>query len=277
MKRRLLGVFLVLVLIGSGVLAAGCGKSGQNDRSSATNGSITVAGSTSVQPFSESLAEEYKVQNPKATVNVQGGGSSQGITAVQSGAADIGASSRELKPEEKSGLKEYLIAKDGIAVVVNPANKVNDLSLSQLKDIYSGKITNWNKVGGKNAVITVVSREAGSGTRGGFEDIVMNKTAITNKAIIQSSTGAIVTTVAGDSNAIGYASMASVDETVSIVPIEGIKPSKETITNSQYKLSRPFIYITKGEPSGLAKSFIEFVLSDTGQKVIERDGAVRVK
>lgn len=277
MKKQFWGVLLVTLLVVSLALAAGCGNSEQSDKSSATSGSITVAGSTSVQPFSEALAEEFNVKYPGTTVSVQGGGSTQGITAALSGAADIGASSRELKDEEKTGLKEYTIAKDGIAVIVNPANKIADLTLGQLKDVYAGKTTNWKEIGGKDAAITVVCREAGSGTRGGFEDIVMAKTPITNQAVIQSSTGAVVTTVGSDPNAIGFASMAAVDKTVATVAVEGVKPSKETVLNNQYKISRPFIYVTKGEATGLAKTFIDFVLSEEGQKVLDKEGAVIVK
>lgn len=277
MKKRFLGSILAIVLIASLALAAGCGSTGPKGTSSALNGSITVAGSTSVQPFSEALAEEFNAENTGATVNVQGGGSTQGITAAKSGAANIGASSRELKPEEKAGLKEFTIARDGIAVIVNPANKISNLTLVQLKGIYSGQIVNWKEVGGKDAKITVVSREAGSGTRGGFEDIVMKKTPITNKAVIQSSTGSIVTTVANDPNAIGYASMASVNSTVLTVAVEGTKPSEDTVAKNQYKISRPFIYVTKGEPTGIAKAFIDYVLSEQGQEVLAQEGAVRVK
>lgn len=282
MKKKVVGMLLAALLVLTMMVAAGCGQgktqTGEENGKKTTelSGSITVAGSTSVQPFSEVLAEEFMALHPQVKVNVQGGGSSQGIEAAKSGAAEIGSSSRNLKPEEKV-LKEFLIAKDGIAVVVNPANQVSNLSVAQVKDIFLGKITNWKQVGGKDAKITLVNREAGSGTRDGFESLVMNKKPISDKALIVNSTGAVKTTVAGDPNSIGYMSLASLDNTVKAVAIDGVKPSRETVSTDQYKISRPFIYVTKTEPTGLAKAFIDFVLSDEGQKILEGEGVVRVK
>ncbi|NSW81818.1 MAG: phosphate ABC transporter substrate-binding protein [Syntrophothermus sp.] len=273
----LVAVFLFSVLISGCGGKAGAPKDGAGKTEEGLKGTITVAGSTSVQPFSEVLAEAFMAENPKARVNVQGGGSSQGIEAARSGAAEIGASSRDLKPEEKEGMREFVIAKDGIVVVVNPANKVNELSVAQVRDIFLGKITNWKQVGGEDAPITLVTREAGSGTRDGFENLVMNKEPISDKALVANSTGAVRTTVAGDRNAIGYMSMASIDSGVKALAVDGVKPDRETVKSGQYKISRPFIYVTKGEPTGLAKAFIEFVLSEEGQKIIEREGAVAVK
>ena len=273
----LVAVFLFSVLISGCGGKAGAPKDGAGKTEEGLKGTITVAGSTSVQPFSEVLAEAFMAENPKARVNVQGGGSSQGIEAARSGAAEIGASSRDLKPEEKEGMREFVIAKDGIVVVVNPANKVNELSVAQVRDIFLGKITNWKQVGGEDDPITLVTREAGSGTRDGFENLVMNKEPISDKALVANSTGAVRTTVAGDRNAIGYMSMASIDSGVKALAVDGVKPDRETVKSGQYKISRPFIYVTKGEPTGLAEAFIEFVLSEEGQKIIEREGAVAVK
>lgn len=279
MKRKMVGVGLVAILALATVLVSGCEKKhAENTSDTATRlrGSITVAGSTSVQPFSEVLAEEFMALHPGTRINVQGGGSSQGIEAVKTEIAAIGASSRDLKPEEKD-LKEFLIARDGIAVVVNPTNPINDLTAVQVKDIFLGKVTNWKQVGGKDARITLVSRESGSGTRDGFEALVMNKEAISDKALIANSTGAIKTAIAGDQKAIGYISMAGLDETVKALAIDGVKPSIETIAAEQYKIFRPFIYVTKNQPTGLSKAFIDFVLSSEGQRVLEDEGAVRVK
>lgn len=241
-------------------------------------GSLTIAGSTSVQPFSEVLAEKFMVKNKKVKINIQGGGSSQGIEAAKSGAANIGSSSRDLKPEEKTyGLAEFEIARDGIAVIVNPANSISDLSVEQARDIFLGKVTNWKEVGGKDANITLVSREAGSGTRDGFESLVMNKQPISDTAIISNSTGAVATTVAGDATAIGYISMAAVDSSVKALSINNVKPTKENVSNRSYKIQRPFIYVTKGKPTGLANAFINFVLSKEGQDILDKEGAVRIK
>lgn len=280
LRKLLVGLFVVMLL---GVLVSGCGKQETKEEGAPKPqqeelaGTITVAGSTSVQPFSEVLAEAFTAQNPKTRVNVQGGGSSQGIEAAKSGAADIGASSRELKPEEKEGMKEFVIARDGIAVAVHPSNPVEGLSVDQIRDIFLGKITNWKQVGGNDAPITVVTREAGSGTRDGFEHLVMNKQPITDKALVANSTGAVKATVAGDKNAIGYLSMAGLDAGVKAIAVDGVKPSKESVKSGEYKVSRPFIYVTKGEPAGLAKAFIEFVLSEEGQKILEDEGAVSIK
>ncbi|MDH7498251.1 MAG: phosphate ABC transporter substrate-binding protein, partial [Syntrophomonadaceae bacterium] len=270
MKSRLAKIIMVaatLVLLAA--MAAGCGtqpaeEPAKEPATPALSGSLTIAGSTSVQPFSEVLAEEFTAKYPEVKINVQGGGSTQGIEAAKTGVADIGASSRELKPEEK-GLKEFVIARDGIAVVVNPANKVDGLTAAQIKDIFLGKITNWKDVGGADAAITLVSREEGSGTRDGFEALVMNKEPVSDKAVVANSTGAVKTTVAGDVNAIGYMSMASLDKSVKALAVDGVAPSAKTVLDGSYKVSRPFIYLTKEEPTGVAKAFIDFVLSDEGQ------------
>lgn len=262
---------LILIMV---LLVAGCGSN--HDGSEGLNQSLTIAGSTSVQPFSEVLAEEFMSHYPRARVNVQGGGSSQGIEAVRTGVSEIGASSRELAPEEKE-LHEYLIARDGIVIVVHPSNPVKDLSLDQIKAIFSGRIENWREVGGKGGEMVLVSREAGSGTREGFETLAMDGEPVSNRALIANSTGAIRMIVAGDRNAIGYISLAVLDSTVKPLRVDGVKPTAGNILSGQYKISRPFIYLTKEEPDGLAREFIDFVLSDQGQKILEDEGAVRVK
>ncbi|MDD3894088.1 MAG: phosphate ABC transporter substrate-binding protein [Syntrophomonadaceae bacterium] len=273
-----------LILLGALLLMSlaiiGCGGSEKQDadsqgESSELSGSITIAGSTSVQPFSDVLAEEFMAKYPGTQINVQGGGSSQGITAVVSGTADIGAVSRELKDEEKAeNLKEYNLALDGIAIAVNPANQVSDLTLEQLKNIYLGNITNWSEVGGSDAVITLVNREEGSGTRGAFEELVMGEDAIADYAIVQNSTGAVKTIIETDKNAIGYISLAVADEKVKSLKIEGVEASADNVISGQYKISRPFIYITTEEPAGLVKAYLDFVLSDEGQAIVVEEGAI---
>lgn len=256
------------------LMVAGCGSGiGHNDE---TAGSIIIAGSTSVQPFSEILAEEFMAQYPQARVNVQGGGSSQGIEAVRTGVSEIGASSRELAAEEK-GFHEYLIAKDGIVLVVHPENPVDDLSLSQIQDIFSSRIDNWQEVGGRDSEIVMVSREAGSGTRDGFETLAMDGEPVSDRALIANSTGAIRMIVADDRNAIGYISLAVLDPTVKPLEIDGVKPTAGNILNGKYPISRPFIYLTSDEPTGLAKDFIDFVLSEKGQSILEDEGLVKAK
>ncbi|WP_368293336.1 phosphate ABC transporter substrate-binding protein PstS family protein [Dehalobacter sp. TBBPA1] len=272
-----------LILVGILALAfTGCGSkdsTSQSDQQQAQTESaeITIAGSTSVQPISEALTEAFMAKNPNIKVNVQGGGSGAGIKAAQEGTADIGSSSRELKPEE-TGLTETIICKDGVAIVVNSKNAVKDLSIEQIKKIYSGKITNWKEVGGANQTINVITREAGSGTRGAFEELVMGKdNPISDKAIVQNSTGAARTSVAGDVNAIAYISMASIDDTVKAVTVEGIEANAENVLNDSYKIQRPFLYLTKAAPAGAVKTYIDFVMSDEGQSIIQKEGLVLVK
>ncbi|WP_018086762.1 phosphate ABC transporter substrate-binding protein [Desulfurispora thermophila] len=258
---------------------SGCGGTEKPQSESNTSSgqaaktTITTAGSTSVQPLSEELAKAFQAKKPNITVNVQGGGSSQGIKAAAEGIAEIGACSRELKESEKSlGLVENTIALDGIAVVVNPQNsQVSDLTIEQVKKIFAGEIKNWKDVGGKDAPINVVTREAGSGTRGAFEELVMGKEAkITDNAVTSPSNGAVRTSVAGDPNAIGYISIGYLNEEVKPVKIDGVEPKEDNVKSGQYKISRPFIYLTKGEPQGAAKEFIEFVLSPEGQKIVAK-------
>lgn len=281
--RRYVSFAIIGVLLLAATMIAGCGQKEKADQTdnkenkSALSGSITIAGSTSVQPFSDVLAEEFTKKNPDAQINVQGGGSSQGIEAAISGAADIGSSSRELKPEETTkGLKEYKIALDGVAIVTNPANKIYELKMEDIRNIYLGNVTNWKELGGENAPITVVCREEGSGTRGAFEDIVMNKEKISDKVIIQSSTGAVRSAVAGDPRAIGFVSLSSLDKSVKVIKVDGIEANVDNVKNGSYKISRPFLYLTKGEAQGLSKAFIDFVMSSEGQDILEEEGAIRI-
>lgn len=271
-------VLLGLLLLGA-ALVSGCGqKAAQTPTPTpALTGTLTIAGSTSVQPFSEVLAEKFMATNKGVQVNVQGGGSSVGVEAAVSGAAGIGASSRALKAEEKAkGLVDTTIALDGIAVVVNPGNTINDLKTADVMNIYLGNIKNWKELGGLDAPITVVSREEGSGTRDAFADLVMQKKDFVKTAIIQNSTGAVRTTVAGDKNAIGYVSMSSLKPEVKALAIDGIAANEANVKAGTYKLQRPFLYATKGEPTGLAKAFIDFVLSAEGQKLIVEEGAFSI-
>lgn len=286
MKKNIGKVVLTGMLLLMLIVVTGCGKSDagksageQTGDSNKLSGTLTVAGSTSVQPFSEVLAEEFQAKNPGVKVNVQGGGSSQGVEAAISGAAEIGSLSRDLKDEEKAkaDLVVTPIAVDGVAVVVNPANKVSALTTEDIKNIYIGNIKNWKELGGTDAPITVVSREEGSGTRDAFSEIALNKEEIISNAIIQNSTGSVRTTVAGDKNAIGYISLASINKDVKALDLDGVKASEANVKNGSYKLQRPFIYITNGEPQGLSKAFIDFVLSDEGQKLMVEEGAFSVK
>ena len=277
--RRITSFLLLGLLFIGAVLVSGCGATDTEKKENGElSGTLTIAGSTSVQPFSEVLAEEFMAKHKDIQVNVQGGGSSQGIEAAVSGAADIGSASRDLEDEEEAkNLISIPIAIDGVAVVVSKDNKVTGLTAEQIKNIYLGNIKNWKEVGGADATITVVTREDGSGTREAFSKGIMNEEDIINSAIVQNSTGAVRTTVAGDKNAIGYVSMASLNSEVKAVKLDGVAATEANVKNGTYKLQRPFIYITKGDPKGIAKEFIDFVLSEEGQKIIVDEGAFTVK
>ncbi|WP_342453134.1 phosphate ABC transporter substrate-binding protein [Youngiibacter multivorans] len=237
---------------------------------------LIVAGSTSVQPYAEILAEEYAILNPASVIDIQGGGSSAGISAAKSGTADIGMSSRSLNDEEKN-LWSIEIAKDGLGIIVNPANPILNLTLDQIRKIYSSEITNWSEIGGSNSKIHVITREEGSGTRGAFADLVMEKTEITPKAIVQDSNGAVKQLVKDDPNAIGFISLGLVDDTVKALHLEGIAATQENIRNGSYSLSRPFLFVSLSQPSGQIKQFIDFILSAEGQKILSNEGLIPSK
>lgn len=290
-KKFILGLVFILAVSA----LTGCGKTGKGGGSDDTTGSavnegsntVVIAGSTSVQPLSEVLAEAFMDANSGIEVEVQGGGSGQGIKAIKEKIADFGALSREVKEEEKAAVaEEYVIAKDGVAVIVNSQSTVEDLTLEQIKQIYTGQITNWKEVGGKDAPIVVVTREEGSGTRGAFTEItgILAKNAsgnevdgTTKNALVQGSTGAVKQTVASTPDTIGYVSMGSLDDTVKAVSVEGIAPSSETVLSGEYKISRPFLYVTGGKISSAAQQFVDFVLSKEGQLIVEESGFIPVK
>ena len=262
--RHLFAVLITIV----GMMAA-CSRG-------ASQKELIVAGSTSIQPFADQWAEIYMKLYPDRIVNVQGGGSSAGIQAARSGAAQIGTSSRELKPEEKD-LNEIVVARDGLAVIVHPKNSVDSLSLEQVKDIFWGKIRNWKDMSGADRTITVVTREEGSGTRGAFQELVMKKERIFKGAIVEDSNGTVREIVAGDPYSLGYISLGLVTERVKALNLDGVVASDENILNGQYKLVRPFLFVTNGPPSGEAKDFIDFVLSKPGQELIKKQGLIPIK
>lgn len=259
---------LSLPLLISFGFQCGCG------RGSAQRG-LVVAGSTSVQPFADHWAELYMRENPDRVVNIQGGGSSAGIQAVREGAADIGMSSRELKPEEKD-LLEVIVAWDGLAVIVHPANRVEALSLEQVQNIFVGNITDWATVGGSNRLITVVTREEGSGTRGAFQEMVMKTNRIYRGAIVQDSNGTVREIVANDPQSVGYISLGLVNERVKAVRFDGVEASFENIEQKRYRLIRPFLFVTNGPPQAAALEFINFVLSRPTQEMVRHDGLIPV-
>lgn len=289
--KKILSISLVIILAFAMLASCGAKDSGTDSDSgngtAEVTGTVVTAGSTSVQPLSEELAAAFMDVNPGITVEVQGGGSGQGIKAIEEKIADFGALSREVKDEEKASVaKQYEIAKDGVAVIVNPATSVADLTLDQIQKIYTGEIKNWKEVGGDDAPIVVVSREEGSGTRGAFTEItkVMVKNEAgeeidqtTKDALVQGSTGAVMQTVASTPNTIGYVSLGSLSDTVKALKVEGVTPSVDTVISGEYKIQRPFIYVTGGDLSEAAQKYIDFVMSDEGQSIVEENGFIKIK
>jgi phosphate transport system substrate-binding protein len=254
--------------LGSSAVPAGGGLSGQ----------IQLAGSTTVQPLAEELAEAFMAKNPGLKIEVQGGGSSVGVTSAGEGTVDIGDASREIKSSELEqfpNLQIFTIARDGIAIVTNPGTSIPTLSIEQVQSIFAGEITNFSEVGGPDADIVVVSREEGSGTRAAFEELVMayNKAekVITEKALLQQSNGQVRTTVASTPNSIGYLSFGFLDNSISGVPINNVQPTVDNVKNGTYPISRPLNMLTNGEPGPLAKAFLDFILSAEGQTIVAKD------
>lgn len=268
--RRFLPLFLLFFIL----LITAC-SSGSNGKPGHKNHSITIAGSTSVMPFTEKLAEYFMIEHSDYVVNVQSGGSTAGIQACLNKTVDIGMSSRELKEDEKI-LNEIVICYDGIAIVVNPENPLKNLSLQQVKDIFYGKIKNWGKLGWINRNIDAVTREEGSGTRGSFEELVMKKESIDDGIMVQDSNGSVKEVVATDPYAIGYISLGLVDERVKAITIDDVFPAIANIKAKRYKIVRPFIYLTNGHPSDTLNMFIQYVLSDDGQNLLKKEGLVSV-
>ncbi len=243
------------------------------------NGTILMVGSTSMEKLANALAESFMAEYPGVTVNAEFVGSSAGVEAVNNGTADIGNSSRNLKDEEKAaGAVENIVAIDGIAVCVDPANTVTGLTRQQLTDIYTGAITDWSEVGGSESPIIVVGREAGSGTRGAFEEIlgVEDACAYANEL---DSTGAVMAKVASTPGAIGYVSLDAVDDSVAALALEGVEATAENIKAGDYFLSRPFVMATKGEISAqseLVQAWFDYVLGKEGQSVAQAVGLIPI-
>ena len=270
MKKKLLVVVMALtMMVGS---LAGCGSSG-------AKGNVATDGSTSMEKVIGALGEAFSEKNPDVNFTYNPTGSGTGITAVANGTCDIGLSSRHLKEEEKAkGLEETVLAIDGIAVIVNTANSVTDLTLEQIADIYTGKITNWSEVGGADGEIVVIGREAGSGTRDGFESITKTSDACVLRQEL-TSTGDVIATVKSNENAIGYASLASVDSSVVSVSVGGVAPSSETVLDGSYAIQRPFVLVTvQGTKlSDAAQAFYDYAFSEEAKAIIEKAGVVPVK
>ena len=241
------------------------------------SGNVATDGSTSMEKVIGSLGEAFMEMNPDVNFTYNPTGSGTGIQAAIDGTCDIGLSSRALKDEEKASLTETIVALDGIAIIVNPANPVSDLSVEQIAQIYTGEITNWKDVGGDDLEISLIGREAGSGTRDGFETITDTKEACKYNQEL-TSTGDVITTVAGNPNAIGYASLSAVKDSVKALTVGGVAPSEETVLDGTYTIQRPFVLATRtGEAlSEAAQAFFDFATSADANEIIAAAGAVPV-
>lgn len=278
--KKAITAFVLTISLAS--LLTACGTSSQAPaddnagKSGTISGTVTVSGSTSVQPLAQDLADIFNETEPGVSIEIQGGGSSQGIKAATDGISNIGTSSRDLTAEEKTGLTEHIIAYDGVAIVVHPSNPVSNLSKDQVVKIFKGEIKNWKEVGGKDSEILVVTREDGSGTRSAFEELLKlqekkdDKTVsfIRSDALVADGTGAVKANVASKENAIGYTSLGFVDSSLKKVNLDNIECSIENVKNKTYAISRPFLMLTKGDVSPETKAFLDFILSDKGQEIV---------
>lgn len=263
--KKMIAIMMMAAL--TVAMAAGCGTKEE--------GSVSTDGSTSMEKVIGALGEAFEAETGISfTYNPTGSGS--GIQAVSEGRCDIGLSSRELKEEEKKdGLTATVLAYDGIAVIVNPENPVSDLSLEDIAKLYTGEITNWSELGGNDAEVVLIGREAGSGTRDGFESITGTEDACNYRQEL-TSTGDVITTVAQNPNAIGYASAASVKETVKAVTVNGVAVTDDTIRDGSYVVQRPFVLVTKSDMklSKAAQQFFEYITSEAANEIIAQAGVV---
>jgi phosphate transport system substrate-binding protein len=247
-------------------------------------GNITMKGSTTVLPIAQRTAEVYMERHPDIKISVQGGGSGVGIAALIDGTCDIGDSSRSMKEQELSNAlskgvdpKANFVAMDGIAVIVHPSNKVAGLSKQQLKDIYTGKISDWSALGGESQKIVVVSRDSASGTFESFGEMALDKAKVRSDALMQASNQAIASTVAKTPGAIGYVGLGYISSQVKALTLNGVMPSAQSVLSNKYILSRPLFMYTNGSPKGVVKNFLDFVLSEEGQKLVKEAGFVGLK
>lgn len=279
--KKIISILAAAMLAAS--IVAGCGgndtqtQTPQDTQKTTENATVSTDGSTSMEKVIGYLSEAYMEENSGVKVTYNPTGSGAGIQAVSEGRCDIGLSSRDLKDDEKSTLEGTVVAIDGIAIIVNPQNSAEDLTVEQIGKIYKGEITNWSEVGGSDGPIVLIGREAASGTRDGFESITGTKD-ICKYAQELTSTGDVIQTVSGNPNAIGYASLAAVKDTVKVLKVEGVSPSKATIQDKSYKIQRDFILVTpKGKKlSAAAQKFFGYATSKSADGLIEKAGAIPV-
>ena len=262
--------FIAIMLVALAAVSAFASGSSEQSATVATDGS------TSMEKVILSLAEQYMIDNPGVNVTYNPTGSGTGITAALEGRCDIGLSSRALKDSEiESGLKQTIVALDGIAIIVNADNLVSDLSIDQIAGLFNGSIKNWNEVGGADAPVVAIGREAGSGTRDGFESITGTEDACVYSQEL-TSTGAVITAVSQNPGAIGYASLASNLDQVKTLTVEGVQPTEDTVKSGEYKIQRPFVFATKADTplSDAAQKFFDYCVSADAASIIAGAGAV---
>lgn len=276
--KKIISLMVVAVLLVAALTGCGTTKTDTPKDNGQVSGTVSTDGSTSMEKVIGFLSEAYMNKNSAVKVTYNPTGSGSGIKAVQAGSCDIGLASRDLKPEEATDLDGTVVAIDGIAMIVNKENPVKDLTIEQIAALYKGEITNWSEVGGLDAPVVLIGREAASGTRDGFESITDTEDACKYNQEL-TSTGDVVQTVSSNPNAIGYASLASVKDTVKLISVEGVTPSTKTIQDGSYKIQRNFVMVTKknAELSPAAKSFFEFATSSAADEWIIEAGAVPVK
>jgi len=245
---------------------------------------IVVEGSTTVLPIAQKAAEVYMQKDPNADISVRGGGSSVGIASIIDGSCDIADSSRPIKDTELEkaaangrDIKAHVVAMDGIAIVVHPSNGISAMSKSQIKNIFTGKISNWSQLGGSNEKIVAISRDTSSGTFEAFMELVLDKQKVRPDAIMQASNQAVATTVARTPNAIGYVGLGFLSDAIKAVSVDGVMPSKETVLTGKYKVGRPLFMYSNGTPQGLVKEFLDFVKGSEGQALADELGYVGLK
>ncbi|MCM1127096.1 MAG: phosphate ABC transporter substrate-binding protein [Lachnospiraceae bacterium] len=280
MKNIIVFAVVLAVLIGT---VTGCGTERStgggkvDEKKTDSSQTVSTDGSTSMEKVIGFLSEAYMEEHGDIKVTYNPTGSSSGIQAVSEGRCDIGLASRDLKEEEQAGLTAIVVAIDGIAIIVNPANPITDLNVEQVGKIYTGEIANWKEVGGEDAPIVCIGREAASGTRDGFEEITGTKDNCKYSQEL-TSTGDVVQTVSGNPNAVGYASVASVNDSVKVISIEGVVPTTDAIQNGQYKIQRNFVLVTKKDVplSKAAQDFFDFATSEQADDLITEAGAVPV-
>ena len=269
---------MLMSLLGASMLLGACTEKEATSEANASGQTVAISGSTSVGPLAEKLAASFE-KEANHTIEVNQIGSSAGITNAMNGVSEIGMSSRDLKEEEAIALQQTVIAYDGIVVVTHPSNPVKQLTMAQVKQIFTGEITNWQALGGEDLEIVVVSREDGSGSRDAFQEIVGYKSSeLIPNAIVASGNGNIKTTVAMNKHAVGFISFEYIDDSIATFTIDGVEATADNVLAQTYPLARPFLFVHQdGALSAAGTQFIEYILSEDGQQIVEQAGAIRVK